>query len=104
MRTNANCAKPTVIQPKLTCPITLQQQIFQLQPQTFHSTTNTTHFNFPDLYTVSLNNMNVENYCLLSTTQILSYYQLHLFGCVTTQTSYLRPLLIINNAIHCDNY
>ena len=49
-------------------------KLFQLQPQMIQSTTNTAQFNIPDLYTVSLNNTNVENYWLFSTNAIVSYY------------------------------
>ena len=104
MRTNANCANSTVIQPRLTPPITIQQQIFKLQPQTIQSTTNTTHFNIPDLYTVSLNNTNLEIYWLLSTNQILNYYYYPLLSRVTTETSDLKPFLMNSKTIHCDNY
>ena len=76
MRTNAHCANSTVIQPKLTSTISMQQETFKLQPQMIHSTTNTTHFNFRDLHSVSLNNTNVENFWLLSTNQILGFCQL----------------------------
>ena len=54
----------------------MQQQLFQRQPQMSLSTTNTIHFNIPELHTVFLNITSEENYWLLSTNQILSYYQL----------------------------
>ena len=76
MPPNAICANSFVIQPKLTYPITMHQQKFQLQPQMILSTTNITHSKIPDLYTLSSINTNVKNYWLLSTNQILSYDKL----------------------------
>ena len=75
MRTNADCAKSTVIQPKLTYHITMQQYLNTLQAQMIQSKKNTSHLKVTDLYTVYLDNMNVENHWLLSTNHFLSHRQ-----------------------------
>ena len=75
MRTNAKCANLTVIQPKLTDPITKQQYLNKQQPQTIQSTKNTSHFKITDLYIVYLDNTIVENHWLLSINQLLIDHQ-----------------------------